>query len=64
VDRLVDRLMDGLAESNTSLFAKFTFMYLIDTLFYVKMLIAYCFPAKVLIPTRSSNLLWQELLRG
>jgi hypothetical protein len=44
--------------------AKFIFMYLNDTLFYVKMALDYLFPAKVLILTRSNSLLWQEFLRG
>jgi hypothetical protein len=44
--------------------ARFIIMYLNDTFFYVKMVLDYLFPAKVLILTRSNSLLWQEFLRG
>jgi len=46
------------------LFAKFILLYLIDTLFYVKMAHFFLFPAKVLILTGNNSLLWQEFLRG
>ena len=45
-------------------FAKFIFLYLIDTSFYVKMVDFFLFPAKVLILTSNNSLLWQEFLRG
>jgi hypothetical protein len=40
--------------------SSFVLLYLIHTFYFVKMVLWYCFLAKVLILTRRDSVLWQE----
>ena len=51
-----ERIDDGSASISFSL------LYLIHTFYYVKMVLCYCFSAKVLNLTRMIGILWQESL--